>query len=108
MKRSNIFAHIELSRFVDELSRDPNQGQACLLRLHAYFNIIPLNMLSKELASEWDDICRVVSRLGPCRDADEQIVSNAVKNTIKQLTNEECFTIIGRVVQLQVRVATDF
>lgn len=108
MQRSNIFAYIELSNFVDELAVDPNERPSSLLALHAYFNLIPSNMLSEELASEWDDICRIVSRSGPSLDANGRVIANAVKNTIKQMTRDECLAIVERVIELRQRVAVDF
>jgi hypothetical protein len=108
MQRSNIFAYIELTNFVDGLAVDPKERPASLLALHAYFNLIPSNMLSDELASEWDDICRIVSRLGPSLDASGRVIANAVKNTIRQMTSDECLSIIERVIELQQRVALDF
>ena len=108
MQRSNIFAYIELSNFVDEIAVDPAERPSSLLALHAYFNIIPSNMLSEELASEWDDICRIVSRSGPSLDASGRVIANAVKNTIKQMTRDECLAIVERVIALRQRVAVDF
>lgn len=65
-------------------------------------------MLSDELAPEWEEICSEISKSGASRDEEGRIVANAVKNTIRQMSREECILIINRVIELQQKVASEF
>lgn len=108
MKRSNLFAHIELSKFVIGLKLDPEECRSSLISQHAYFSLIPSRMFSDQLAPEWEEIFAAVSKSGPVRDEDGRIVASAVKNTIRQMSREECVEIVKRVMRLQQQVAAEF
>ncbi|OJV17998.1 MAG: hypothetical protein BGO21_14330 [Dyadobacter sp. 50-39] len=108
MQRSNLFAHIELSKFVAGLKLDPEECRSSLISQHAYFLLIPSRMFSDQLVPEWEDICATVFRSGPARDEEGRIVANAVRNTIRQMSREECIEIVKRVMSLQQKVAAEF
>lgn len=108
MKPSNIFAYIELTKFVDSLTRDVDRSRADLLALHAYFKIIPSKMFSEDLAPEWDSLYDRVTRSGVAYDDEGRIVLNAVKNTIGQMSKSECSEIVDRIVMLKQKVDYEF
>lgn len=106
MKSSNIFAYAELSKFSDAL--DGDDCRSALLKLHAYFHVIPANMFSEQLAREWEAICANVKRHGPLFDEEGRIVVNSVKNTISQMQKSECFDLVTQIRQLREKVAAEF
>ena len=106
MKSSNIFAYAELSKFSEGL--DINDCQSTLLKLHAYFHLIPAKMFSDQLAPEWEEICKNVTRHGPAFDEDGRVVVNSVKNTISQFQKSECFELVKQIRQLKEKVAAEF
>lgn len=108
MKHSNLFAYVELSKFVEGLTLDPNRCRADLLSMHAYFKIIPSRMFSDELAPEWDDLCTTVTRSGIAYDDEGRVMMNAVKNTIGQMSKGECLEIAERIVLLKQKVDDEF
>lgn len=108
MQRSNIFAHIELTKFVAGLKLDLEDCRSSLISQHAYFLLIPSKMLSDHLSSEWEDVCNQVSHLGPATNDQGLTIANAVKNTLAQIPKEECVQIAERVIKLQKRVAAEF
>lgn len=108
MQRSNLFAHIELSKFVSGLIPQIDECRASLIAQHSYFTIIPSRMFSDNLAPEWEDICKVVARSGPSRDDEGRIIANAIRNTLRQMDREECLAIVERLIRLQGQVAAEF
>lgn len=106
MKPSNIFAYAELSKFSEGL--DVDDCRSALLKLHAYFHVIPAKMFSDHLALEWEGICANVTRHGPLFDEEGRIVVNSVKNTISQMQKSECFELVSQIRQLRDKVAAEF
>lgn len=105
MKPSNIFAYA-LSKFSEGL--DVDDYHSALLKLHAYFHVIPAKMFSEQLAVEWEEIYRNVTRHGPLLDDEGRIVVNSVKNTISQMQKNECFDLVKKIRQLKEKVAAEF
>jgi hypothetical protein len=108
MKHSNIFAYIELSKFAEGLTLDPDRCRTDLLSQHAYFKIIPSKMFSDDLAPEWDDLCSTVTRSGTAYDDEGRVMMNAVKNTIRQMSKMECQEIAERIISLKQKVDNEF
>jgi len=106
MKASNIFAYAELSKFSEGL--DCDDCRSALLKLHAYFHVIPSTMFSEQLAQEWEAICATVARYGPLFDDDGRVIVNSVKNTISQMQKSECFDLVRQIRQLRDKVAAEF
>lgn len=108
MQQSNLFAHVELTKFIAGLTLDVNQCKPKLLSQHAYFSLIPPNMFSDPYLTEWEEICMTASRFGPSRDEDGRIVANEVRNTLSKLSQEDCLAIVHRVMQLHKKVSAEF
>lgn len=106
MRPSNIFAYAELSKFSEGLEVD--DCRSALLKLHAYFHVIPSKMFSEQLAVEWEEIYKNVTRHGPLFDDEGRIIVNSVKNTISQMQKAECFDLVKQIRQLKDKVAAEF
>ncbi|MCE6990460.1 hypothetical protein [Dyadobacter sp. CY323] len=107
MKKSNIFAYIELTKLVDELKSSSEAGKLKqkLKSQSAYFNIIEPRYFSEGLVGEWESILSVIKQKGAKTNEEGKVVSNAVSNTIDQLSDKECEVLVDkiRVVYDQVR-----
>ena len=110
MKKSNIFAYIELSKLVEELKVSASSGQLKqkLKSQSAYFNIIESRYFSDSLVTEWEGILSVIKQKGVKVNEDGQIVSNAVSNTIDHLSDKECEALVDKVYTLYDEVKREF
>jgi hypothetical protein len=110
MKKSNIFAYIELSKLVDEL-RLPGATEKLKEKLKAqsaYFSIIEPRYFSDSLVHEWEGIVSLLKQKGARVDENGKVVSSAVRNTIDSLTSTECERLVDRVFQLHEKVKKEF
>lgn len=108
MQRSHLFAHVELGKLASSLTDDIAECRSRLISNQVYFTLVTEKMLSKKLASEWQNICSDVSRSGPLRDSEGRVVVNAVKNTLRNMHIRECVSITRRVYEFQRRLAAEF
>lgn len=106
MKKSNIFAYIELSKLVDEL-RTAGTSENLKEKLKsksAYFNIIEPKYFSDSLIDEWEEIRNWTKRKGAMVDEDGKVISNATFNTIESFTSQECQRLAELVYLLYEKV----
>lgn len=112
MKKSNIFAFIELSKLVTALTNQNAAVQtSCkdqLMRNSSFFNFIESKYFSDDLRPEWDQILAIVSAMGPKRDEDGFMVMNRFNHTIHELADQDCEKLVDRLVLLQQRVKEQF
>lgn len=108
MKKSNIFAFIELTKLVEELKVDQSKLRQKLKSQSAYFNIIEPRYFSEGLVGEWESILAVVKQKGAKVNEEGRIVSNAVSNTIDHLTDHECVSLVERVHSIYDSVRKEF
>ena len=108
MKKSNIFVHIELSKFARELTAESSVLKDNLKAQAGYFNIITSKYFSDVLATEWEDITREVKSKGPKIDEQGRVVANAVINTIDQMSHQQCNWLVNRISTLQQKVKREF
>lgn len=108
MKKSNIFAFIELTKLVEELKVDESKLRQKLKSQSAYFNIIEPRYFSEGLIGEWESILTVVKQKGAKVNEEGRIVSNAVSNTIDHLTDNECQLLVERVHSVYDSVRKEF
>jgi hypothetical protein len=110
MKKSNIFAYIELTKLVEELKVSHSSGQLKqkLRSQSAYFNIIEPRYFSEALINEWEEILNVIKQKGVKVDEGGKVVSNAVSNTIDQLSDRECEALVHKVYSLYDEVKREF
>ncbi|SEJ69148.1 hypothetical protein SAMN04487995_5956 [Dyadobacter koreensis] len=108
MKKSNIFVHIELSKFARELSADSSAMKDSLKAQAGYFNIITSKYFSDMLSTEWEDIAREVKIKGPKTDEQGRVIANAVIHTIDQMSQQQCRRLVERITSLQKKVQKEF
>lgn len=108
MKKSNIFAFIELTKLVDGLKDDRGKLKQKLKSQSAYFNIIEPRYFSDTLVEEWESILAVVKQKGAKVNEEGRIVSNAVSNTIDHLSDGECELVVERVNLIYDQVRKEF
>ena len=110
MKKSNIFAYIELSKFVEELkpALASEKLKEQLRAQSAYFNIIEPRYFSEALISDWEGILNVIKQKGAKVNEEGKVVSNAVSNTIDHLSDRECEVLVHQVYSLYDQVKREF
>jgi hypothetical protein len=108
MVKSNIFVHIELSKFVAGLGSDHLVLKQTLRSQAGYFNIIPPRYFSDVLSPEWENIMELIKHRGPKKDPEGRIIVNAVTNTIDQMSVQECETLAFRIIKLNEQVKMEF
>lgn len=108
MKKSNIFAFIELTKLVDELKVDQGKLKQKLKSQSAYFNIIEPRYFSENLTKEWESLLSEVKHKGAKVNEEGRIVTNAVINTIDHLSDRECQVIVEKVNSIYDRVRKEF
>lgn len=108
MKKSNIFAFIELTKLVEELKVDQSKLRQKLKSQSAYFNIIEPRYFSEGLVGEWESILRVIKQKGAKVNEEGRVVSNAVSNTIDHLSDKECLSLVERVNSIYDSVRKEF
>ena len=90
MRKSNIFVHIELSKLAGHLNPNVTFAKENLKAQAGYFNIIPTRYFSDMLSAEWEEILQAVKKKGARTDPKGKILTNAVINTIEQMSAQEC------------------
>ncbi|MDQ6479647.1 hypothetical protein [Dyadobacter sp. LHD-138] len=110
MKKSNIFAYIELSKLADGLrvSGSGAKPKEQLKSQAAYFNIIEPKYFSDELIGEWENILGHTKKLGAKLNAEGRVISNAVTHTIENMTESECRVLVDRVNALYDKLKKEF
>lgn len=110
MKKSNIFAYIELSKLAEGLriadSAEKSKNQ--LKSQAAYFNIIEPKYFSDDLMTEWENILGSTKKLGAKVNEEGRIVSNAVTNTIENMSDAECQVLVERVNAIYDKLKKEF
>lgn len=104
MDKSNIFVYTELSKLTSNLSSDPSLAKQSLKLQAGYFNIITSNYFSDGLASEWENITSTLKQKGPKINDEGNIEKNAYRNTIYQMSVQECLDMISRINLLYKKV----
>jgi hypothetical protein len=110
MKKSNIFAYIELTKLVEELkdSVGPGKLKQKLKSQSAYFNIIEPRYFSDGLINEWESILSVIKQKGAKTNEEGKVVSNAVSNTIDHLSDKECEVLVDKIQMVYSEVKKEF
>jgi len=110
MKKSNIFAYIELSKMVEELRQSvaSDKLKEKLKAQAAYFNILEPRYFSDSLIPEWEEILSVTKQKGAKIDDEGKVISSAVSNTIESLNAKECQKLADRVFNLFEKLKTEF
>lgn len=110
MKKSNIFAYIELSKFVQELKsctsspelKDKLKSQA------SYFKIIESRYFSDPLVADWESILAMTNRKLASVDESGLVIASSIANSINGLTIPESELLAGRLYELFEKVEREF
>lgn len=110
MKKSNIFAFIELSKLVQEIQpyTDPVQLKSKLKSQAAYFNIIDPKYFSEDLYQEWKDIQWMASRHGRKMTDSGELLLNSNQHTFDLFSEPECVDFKKRICFLFEKVQKEF
>ncbi|PWJ57151.1 hypothetical protein CLV98_10871 [Dyadobacter jejuensis] len=110
MKKSNIFAFIELSKLVAELKsiQQPQELKEKLKSQSAYFNILESRYFSDPLVAEWQEILKLVKRNEAVVDQQGRVVVNAVTNSLDHLSLQECEGLSKQIVAIFEKVRQEF
>lgn len=110
MKKSNIFAYIELSKLVEELKQSTSSEKLKekLKAQSAYFNIIEPRYFSDSLIPEWEGILSLTRQKGVRVDEEGNVISNAALNSIDSLSLSECQNLADKLNVLFEKVKNEF
>ena len=110
MKKSNIFAYVELSKLVEELKHagSSEKLKEKLKAQSAYFNIIEPRYFSENLVSEWEGILYLTKQKGARTDEEGKVITNAIYNTIESFNNTECQKLVDKLYSLYDKVQSEF
>ena len=110
MKKSNIFAFIEFSKLAEGLRTSSDKGKLKeqLKSQAAYFNIIEPKYFSEDLVGEWENILGSTRKSGAKVNEEGRVISNAVTNTIEQMSDVECKVLVDRVNALYDKLKKEF
>jgi hypothetical protein len=110
MKKSNIFAYIELTKLLEELKApgEPGLLKQKLKSQSAYFNIIEPRYFSDSLIEEWETVLSIIRQKGAKTDEEGKVISNAVSNTIDHLSEKECQLLVDKIETIYTQVKKEF
>lgn len=108
MKKSNIFAYVELKKLVESLNQPERPLKEMILTQVAYFHILDPMYFSDELAPEWVGIR---DRLGYSSDnakKGQQFLKNTMLDSLSDLTESDFQEIATRLKGIFKRLSIEF
>jgi hypothetical protein len=108
MKKSNIFAYVEVSKLAEMLQSSSASAKEALKSQAAYFNIIDPKYFSDRLADDWLSILTTVKQYGPVLDEEGKVVQNAISNTIEKMSENECERLKSEVFSLHEKLKKEY
>ncbi|WP_025762427.1 hypothetical protein [Dyadobacter tibetensis] len=110
MKKSNIFAFIELSKLVAEISKaeNPAQLKQKFKSQSAYFNILESRYFSDGLVPEWEAILKLIQKKEALVDESGRVIMNATANSLDHFTDQECKNLANKISALFQKVEKEF
>jgi len=104
VEKSNIFVYVELSKLTTSLSTDPSFCKKALKAHAGYFNIIDAKYFSSQLAPEWERILTLLKEKGPQLNQEGFIEKNAFRNTLFQMSSQQCIDLTNQILLLFEKV----
>lgn len=108
MKKSNIFAFVEVSKLVEILQSSPSTAKETLKSQAAYFNIIDPKYFSDRLVTDWTTILDTVKQYGPVLDQEGKVVQNAISNSIEKMSETDCARLKNEVLSLHEKLKKEY
>ncbi|GAB2795842.1 hypothetical protein GCM10027275_46400 [Rhabdobacter roseus] len=127
MKKSNIFAYVELSKLAKRLQEPATTLKEELKAQSAYFNIIPAKYFSETLVGDWEAIlqrvhlqpeystagreatsAKVPSRPAGRPTAVSRLPMNAAALAIEQMSEAECSKLAKQILALFQKLEKEF
>lgn len=108
MHKSNIFVYNELSKLVSNLTTNILMSKRYLKSQAGYFNILVPTFFSDTLSPEWESIVADIKKIGPKFDSEGKLVTNAIMNTIDQMSDQECIQIALRIMKVYEKIQLEF
>jgi hypothetical protein len=108
MKKSNIFAYVEVSKLVESLKTSASPIKETLKSQAAYFNIIDPKYFSDKLVADWTVILDLVKQHGPLLDAEGKVISSAIAHSIENMDEKECEKLKALVLSLHEKLKKEF
>ncbi|WP_247237825.1 hypothetical protein [Telluribacter sp. SYSU D00476] len=105
MKKSNIFAYVELTKLVGNLGGTPLKDR--LKSQAAYFNIIESRLFSDELAKDWEAIVNSVKPVTVPTATGDRVPLSQVAGTIEQMNEKDCQLLATRLKSLHQKLETE-
>ncbi len=108
MKKSNIFAYIELKKLVDNLHHPSRALKENFVLQASYFHILDPKFFSEELSPEWN-LLRTRLGYSPEKALQGQLVlKQSMRESIQSLSDAECRDIAARLSSLYARLGHEF
>lgn len=107
MKKSNIFAYVELSKLVGSLQNQASTLKDQLKSQAAYFNIIEGRFFSEELAKDWEAIVSTVKRAAVPAGEASRLSLGQIAGTIEEMSDKDCQLLAKRLTVLYQKLEAE-
>jgi|TARA_R110002124_G_scaffold104812_4_gene255162 hypothetical protein len=110
MKKSNIFAYIELSKLVEELNgiQESENLKQKLKSQSAYFSILESRYFSDPLVPIWEEIVNLTRKKEAIMDENGKLIINAINNTFDHYSNQDCKALTKKIHELFQKVEKEY
>ncbi len=108
MKKSNIFAYMELKKLVDNLQHPHPSIKETIVTQAAYFHILDPKYFSDELAPEWTGIREKLGYSTTVALKGQQFLKNTMLSHVESITEKECQEIIQGIHKILSRLSHEF
>lgn len=108
MKKSNIFAYVELKKLVDSLNQPERPVKEAILTQVAYFHILDPAYFSDDLAPEWKGIRDRLGYSSESATKGQQFQKNTVLESLTALTEADFQEIATRLKDIFYRLSREF
>ena len=108
MKKSNIFAYVELKKLVDSLNQPGRPVKETILTQVAYFHILDPAYFSDELAPEWMGIRTRLGYSAESAKKGQQFLKNTMLESVSKLSDKDFQEIAKGIKGVFFRLSNEF
>ncbi len=108
MKKSNIFAYVELKKLVDSLNHPERPIKDMILGQVAYFHILDPMYFSDELAPEWVDIRDQLGYSAEHAKKGQQFLKSTMMESLRDLSESDFQDIASRLKGVFTKLSDEF